>query len=47
MKGVLSGLVATCSGVNVHDTWIGVVIGILGAVGFLRSVLVYGECPPD
>jgi hypothetical protein len=38
MNGLLSGLVATCSGVNVHNTWSG---------RLLRSVLVYGECPPD
>lgn len=27
-------MVATCSGVNVYDSWIAVVIGILGAGGF-------------
>jgi Amt family ammonium transporter len=34
MNGLLGGMVATCSGVNVYDTWIAVVIGILGAAGF-------------
>lgn len=27
-------MVATCSGVNVYDSWIAVVIGLLGAAGF-------------
>jgi Amt family ammonium transporter len=34
INGLLGGMVATCSGVNVYDSWIAVVIGILGAGGF-------------
>jgi Amt family ammonium transporter len=34
MNGLLGGMVATCSGVNVYDTGIAVVVGILGAGGY-------------
>jgi len=34
MNGLLGGMVATCSGVNVYDSWIAVCIGVLGAIGF-------------
>lgn len=34
MNGLLGGMVATCSGVNVYDSWAALLIGILGAIGF-------------
>jgi Amt family ammonium transporter len=34
MNGLLAGMVASCSGVNVYDTGIAIVVGILAAGGF-------------
>jgi ammonia channel protein AmtB len=47
--GLLSGLVAMSSYVNMHDTWIGIIIGILGVGSFyvpcwfLENVLLIDE----
>lgn len=40
MNGLLGGMVATCSGVNVYDSWVAILIGILGAWGFYVQVWV-------
>lgn len=34
MNGLLAGMVASCSGVNVYDPWAAVVVGIVGAFSY-------------
>ncbi|KAL7572408.1 hypothetical protein ACA910_006588 [Epithemia clementina (nom. ined.)] len=41
MNGLLGGMVASCSGVNVFDTWSAIIVGILGALGFYVQVWVF------
>lgn len=41
MNGLLGGMVATCSGVNVYDSWVAILIGVLGAWGFYVQVWVF------
>ncbi|KAL7564741.1 hypothetical protein ACA910_010152 [Epithemia clementina (nom. ined.)] len=41
MNGLLGGMVASCSGVNVFDTWSAIIVGMLGALGFYVQVWVF------
>lgn len=41
VNGLLGGMVATCSGVNVYDPWIGVCVGILGAAGTYAQIWLF------
>ena len=41
MNGLLGGMVATCSGVNVYDSWAAILVGIFGAWGFYIQVWLF------